>query len=292
MLECLGAAIEPSFVTCPTRTTAIPAGLPAHQAEAAADLADAPAGPSRSSIVAVWTESMINSAGPGARLVATSAIRSIDDSAMTAIAHRPHRAVRGARREATWAVRFLAGCIETRSGPTRPATPAAPGGGALDLPIPGCRRGGRQSPDQAAPAAIELADPGRDGGRSAPDVDQARGALRRQRRPRPGADNGRGSVRTWSRRGCSTPSTRARMALPAEEGFAADCRRSGLRGPTLAHTPADPATDRQARPGQRLLSAWMSEAGFRVAVDHDRRPGLVLGQAGGAREARPRPCSG
>ena len=82
----LGPAIEPSFVTWPTSTTAIdsPLANSISRSVASRTWPTLPAAPSSSSTVAVWIESTTTSAGRIER--PTSTIRPMSCSARTSIA--------------------------------------------------------------------------------------------------------------------------------------------------------------------------------------------------------------
>src|SRR4051794_8401190 len=240
-----------------------------------------PAAPSRSSTVAVWMESTTRSAGAGDP-AATSAIRSTDDSAATRMAPAgpPRRPRRSARRR-TCAADSSPVAYRIRSGPTVAATPAAAWRSNVDLPIPGSPPTRTTEPGTSPPPSTRSSSAIPIGTRSCWGPPAAARVVVPAAIPAWVEIRGdRGSVRTTvstrlfhAEHARHWPSQRMN-ASPQDWQTWRVCPRPGaLLMPAAARARGRSGLDRR----QRLGSVDV-EAGFRVAVDHDRRARLVLAE--------------
>ena len=210
---------------------------------------------------------MTSRAGPRTPSQATSAIRSIDDSARTWIAPPwPARRPEALRPEADLGRRLLAGRVEDalRADQRRRCRPR-PGGGASTCRSRARRRGGRPSPARGRRRA-----PGR-ARRSRPAGAARSGSptSTRRRRRRRAASRGRRALPSGRARG-SRPDlgldeavpgrAGAALALPAEERFAARLADEPRlrRARRLAHREPIRRPIGQASTGVSGSAAWMS----------------------------------
>ena len=205
-----GPAIEPSFVTCPARMTAIPSPFASSISRSVDSRTwpTLPAGPSRSSTIAVWTESTTSTAGGSARAALD---HPADRRSRRGSGSRPPAGRRRAGRGAPPAGGPAAPTprrwhrARRRSARRRPGRPS-PGAAASTCRSPARHRAGRATRHQpAAEDAVELADPDR-AARDGRLRDVVEGAWR-SRRPEPGRVDAR-PARSARRRDRTRVSTR------------------------------------------------------------------------------------
>ena len=262
-----GPAIEPSFVTWPTRTTAIPLGLATsiRRRAAARTWPTLPAGPSSSSTVAVWIESMTSRAGAGSS-IATPAIRSMDDfGGDPDPARRTRQEPEPVRPETDLGRRFLARGVEHPLAARRPRRRRRrPGGGAWTCRSPARRRRSTTEPGTSPPPRTRSSSPIPIRRRAVrPHRHRPGGGSRRRRRSRtpPRAAALRGSGRTGRLDEAVPRLAGAALALPAEERLR---RRTGRRSGSgrgrrsCSSRSGRRATGAQASTGVSGSAAWMS----------------------------------
>ena len=262
-----GPAIEPSFVTWPTSTTAIAVALrELHQAERRlADLADA-AGRPVELVDGRGLDRVDDERAPGRSVRASSTIRPTSLSAATRIASRPGpRAARAGRRAAGPGPPTPRRSRTARARRRR----ARDAGGGLEqerrLADPRLAADEHERPgdEPAAEDAVELADPDRGGAAppAAGDGRERRSAGRGQRRRGAGRRRSRAARGRPSRRGCSTRRRRGTGPPSGGRPRRRTGRRSGSGACAAARvTPVAGAAagDQPASTGVFGSAAWMS----------------------------------
>ena len=287
----LGPAMLPSFVTWPTRITAIPSPLASSMSRRAASRTwpTLPAGPSSSSSVAVWIESTMTAAGRCARA-------DLDDPGHVVLGQDPDAVGRRGRRAGRGGPRGGAPGRPTprrsRTGPAvrPPASPAAAWRRSVDFPIPGSppTRTSEPGHEAAAEDAVELAEPDRAAG---------------ERPPRPASASGTGSAAAGPAAGADAGAPRRTLADDGLDERVPGAARRGT-GPPSGGRPrrrtgrrsGSGAAPRRARRPRRRRASSRRRPGSRGRPPRPcrRRSSCraCSARGGGARRGRPRSCSG
>ena len=286
----MGPAIEPSLVTCPTRTTAIPSPLANSISRTAASRTwpTLPAAPSSSSTVAVWIESTTTRAGRADR--ATSTIRSdvVLGEDRDRLARRRRPAGPGARPGAGPAPPTPR---RWRTG-RAPPTPAATWSSSVDLPMPGSPPSRISEPGTMPPPRTRSSSPMPVGRRGTSRSPMSARATELGRRP-PGPAGDAGRLRGVAHDGLDEAvpgAAGAALALPAQERLAAALADEAARG--LGH--GQPGRPVEVKRPRRARATRRRGCPGRPRGPCPRRSSCRArsGRAAGARRARPRSCSG